>query len=42
MTKEMSLERGFTWWDGTLSDLGFADGIALIGDSRLNIQDMAS
>ena len=40
--KAMNLECGIIWGNGTLSDLDFADDIALIGKNRKSIQDMTS
>ena len=42
MTKAMNLECGIIWGNGTLSDLDFADDIALIGKNRKSIQDMTT
>ncbi|XP_013777718.1 uncharacterized protein LOC106462351 [Limulus polyphemus] len=36
----MNVGDGIMWGDGTLTDLDFADDIALIGKDRHNIQDM--
>ena len=42
MTKAMNLECGIISGNGTLSDLDFADDIALIGKNRQSIQDMTT